>query len=186
MLHEIVVELNADLSASGCPIRVIDGYEPTRTTTYARERIVIEHDDGDTFSATRSQHRNPSIRMIRNVSARATIYAQSAAPNALDWEHYRRAEHVLDMFLVALERVLLSRKNAWSIRSGSFARPDDLRRSETPGGAVYALTFSYERGIYEQRWNGSVAQEISGVPILSTDQITTANGPPSQIPETGC
>lgn len=186
MLHEIGVELGAALAAQGCPLRVIDGPEPTKTTTYARERIVIEHDDADGFVPTQSQHRNPKIRMVRNVAAKVTIYAQSPAAGAMEWEHTRRAEHVLDLVLVALDYVVSVRKNRWTIKGGGFVRPDDLAKSDTQGGAVYALTFAVERGVYEQKWNGDVRPQVTGVPITSTDRITLAHGPSDQVPETAC
>lgn len=186
MLHEIGVELGFALAAQGCPLKVIDGPEPTKTTTFARERIVLEHDDGDSFGPTRSQHRNPKFRMVRSVAAKITIHAQSAADGATAWEHRRRAEHVLDLVLVALEKVVVARKNGWTPKGGGFVRADDLQKSEVAGGAVYELTFTVERGVYEQKWNGDVRPQVSGVTITGTDRITLANGPSDQTPETAC
>ncbi len=186
MLHEIGVELGAALAAQGCPLRVVDGPEATKTTTWARERIVIEHDDGDGFAPVRSQHRNPKFRMVRNVAAKVTVYAKSPAEGAMDWEHRRRAEHVLDLVLVALEKVLVARKNGWTPKGGAFIKPDDLQNSEVAGGAVYELKFTVERGVFEQKWNGDIRAQVSGVTITGTDLITLANGPVDQVPETNC
>jgi len=187
VIHEIGVELGAALVAQGCPLKVVDGSEPTKTSTYARERIVIEHDDGDGFGPVRSQHRNPKLRMVRTVAAKVTIFAQSPAPGAQEWEHIRRAEHILDLVLVALEKVVVARKNAWSVKGGKFVLPDDLKASDTIGGAVYELTFTVERGVYEQKWNGTIREQVSGLTIIaSNDLITLANGPTGQTAETNC
>lgn len=186
MLHEIGVELGAALAAVGCPLKVIDGPEPTKTTTFARERIVVEHDGGDGFGPTRSQRPNPKVRLVRTVGAKVTIHAQSPKPNALDWEHRRRAEHVLDLVLVALEKVIVARKNAFAFTGGRFVKSDDLAKSETAGGAVYELTFNVERAVHVQNFDGSIRTEVTGIPISGTDLITTANGPDDQAPETNC
>lgn len=186
MIHELGIELGSALAAQGCPLKVVDGPEPTRSTTFARERIVIEHDDGDAFAPVRSQHRNPKLRMVRNVAAKVTIYAQSPASGATDWEHRRRAEHVLDLVLVGLEKVILARKNGWVLKSGRFLVPADLQKSETAGGAAYELSFTVERGVFEKKWSGAVRAQVSNIPITSTDEITLANGPENQTPETAC
>jgi hypothetical protein len=186
MLHEIGVELGAALVAQGCPLKVFDGPESTKTTTYARERIVLEYADSDSFSAPRSQHRNPKHRMTRNVAAKITIFAQSAAAGATEWEHYRRAEHILDLVLVAMEKVIVARKSAWNVGSGKFISPEDLKASESIGGAVYELAFTVERSVFEQKWNGSVKEQVTDFAITSSDRIILANGPEDQTSETNC
>lgn len=190
MLHEIGVELGAALVTKGFPLKaipIVDGPEPTRTTTYARERIVIEHDDGDSFGPTFSTHRNPKVGMTRNVAGKITIYAQSPSPGATQWEHTRRAEHILDLVLVALRGVMSVRKQGIVWKGGRFIRPADLERSETQGGAVYELTFAVERGVYAQTWAGAVRPEGTvgpgGITITGTDRIT---GPAHSTPETAC
>lgn len=186
MLHEIGIELGAALAAQGCPFKVFDGPERTQTTTFARDRIVIEHDDGDAFTAVRGQRANPKHRMTRNVAAKITIYAQVKAAGSLDWEHRRRAEHVLDLVLVGLEKVILARKNGLSVKSGRFFVAEDLKKSESIGGAAYELKFTVERGVFEQKFDATIRPQVSGVAITGTDRITTTNGPEGQSSETAC
>lgn len=172
MIHEIGVELGVQLAAVNCPLKVLDGPENTKTVTYARERIVIEHDPtGDKFSNNKSQQKNPKIRVIRNIGVKITIYAQEASGGAMDWEHRRRAEHVLDLVLVALEKVLVARHNGWTLSGGRFIDPNDLATSEVQGGSVYELTFSVERGVYVQTWTGNARPEMTILP--TTIQTTT-------------
>jgi hypothetical protein len=192
MLHEIGVELAAALRTKKCPIGVVDGPEPMGTTTWGRERIVIEHDDegGDAFSHVLSQHKNPKHRATRAIGVKVTIYAQSTRPGALHWEHRRRAEHTLDIVVVALADVITARKNAWRITGGKFVTPPDLDSSEKPGGAVYELKFTVDRGVYEQKWTGEIRPQMTmakkamtGFPLLtfaevgaSGDTITRSTG----------
>ena len=85
--------------------------------------------------------------MTRNVGVKATIYAQCPSKGAFYWEHVRRAEHVLDMVLVALDIVAKKRANLVVFKSGKFVYPDDFKQGETPGGAVYELYLTFDRGV---------------------------------------
>lgn len=189
MIHEIGVELGKALAAKKCPIPVIDGPEPTDTTTGARERIVIEHDElgGDSITPARPQ-KNPKIRMIRNIGSKITIYAQAVNAGATDWEHRRRAEHVVDLVLVALDNVLTTRKNGYRITKSRFVQPKDLATSEIIAGAKYEILLSIERGIFEQMWNGDKRPEatIADGTIKGTTKVSLAHGPSGSTPETGC
>lgn len=179
MIREICVELQAELRAQGCPLSVVFGPERTAPTTYARERIVIEHDEGgDSFGPARATHKNPRVRMVRNVGAKLTIYVQSVASGAALFEHRRRAEHVLDLVLVALEKVIVVRKNGWTIKGGKFVVPADMAPSEEQSGAAYEFTFSFERAVMVQKWNGDVRQEhaLGAGEIRSTTRVSAQGG----------
>ncbi|MCL2724852.1 MAG: hypothetical protein FWD69_10495 [Polyangiaceae bacterium] len=174
MIHEIGIDLGKELAKKGCPIRVVDGPEATTTTTGARERIVIEHDEdgGDSFSNVLSQHKNPKQRMIRHIGTKITIYAQSPHAGAKPWEHRRRVEHVLDLVLVALSDVLKVRRNGYVITKGSLIQPDDLAKSEVIAGAVYDLRVSIERGVYDLTWAYEARPEVTLTGIKSRTQVS--------------
>jgi hypothetical protein len=161
MIHEIAIELKAKLLARKCPIEVIDGPEATTTTTFGRERIVLERDGGDKFGPVRGTHVNKKHRMTRVQSAKITIYAQAVAVGAMQFEHERRAEHVLDLVLVALHEVLSLRRNAYAITGGKFIAPVNLSASEKPAGAVYELAFTVDRPVMEQTWAGAARPEAT-------------------------
>ncbi len=198
MIHEIGRELLAALKAKGCPFNVLDGPEPTATTTYSRERIVLEHDEdrGDTFGPPMLQLTNPKSYATRVAGYKLTIYAQSAAAGSLEFEHRRRAEHVLDLVFVALQQIASTRKNSFSPVSGTFVQPADLAKSETIGGAVYEFRFTFDRGIVERDWDGSIAGEFTIIAgsIVNTTKASLASGPdddnnPLTVPataETAC
>lgn len=207
MMHEIGEELDAFLREARCPLRVIDGPERTQTTAMGRERIVIEHDDdtGDRFAPARGQHRNPRHRMTRVAGGKLTIYVQSGRTGAMPFEHRRRAQHVLDLVLVGLEKVIAARQArsaddrhiTWSPVSGRFVQPADLEASEHRNGAVYELRFTFDHGVRVLPWNGELAPEATiggpnGVRIRSTTKVSLAGGEgvdPNTVPdeaETSC
>jgi hypothetical protein len=160
MMHEIGLELSAELAAKGCPYSVIDGPENFGTVTWGRPRIVIEHDD-DAFSFVRSQRPNPKQRHTVRCGYKLTIYAQSTKSGAQWFEHLRLAEHVRDMVLVAMDRVAAARKNEWEPKSGKFITPDDLTGAEIAAGAVYQIAFTFDRGVQDVTWAGAAKPETT-------------------------
>jgi hypothetical protein len=182
MLHEIGVDMYAQLVAQGCPFPVYDGPERRPTTTYARERIVIEHDDDSNDSFPSGPHkatRNPRSFLTRNMAAKIRIYAQEPRPGAFEFEHRRRAEHVLDMVLVALEKVAKTRKNLWLPTSGKFIQPEDLGKSEVVGGAVYELKFWFDRGVDDYTWT------LAGPPTATIPNVGMQGNPSLTFAATG-
>jgi hypothetical protein len=155
MIHEVGVEVAAYMASKGCPFQVIDGPE-RETNTYARERVVIEHDpQGDGFADRHRTDSNPRTRLTRNIGVKVTIYAKNPRTGAPFWEHARRAEHVLDMVLIAFSIVAKKRQNLCVFRSGKFVDPPDLKDSETPGGAKYELYLTFDRGVADRNWDGT-------------------------------
>ncbi len=181
MIHEIGVDLGKLLGSKGCPFKVLDGPELRPSTTFSRERVVIEHDPNDTFVTRHVANTNTRTRLTRNIAVKVTIYAQAAAPGAAYWEHKRRAEHVLDMVLIGLAVIAKQRGNLIVFRSGKFVYPEDLKESETFGGAKYELLLSFDRGVADRNWDGSgltttVISAVypdtgAGVVIKNTDTV---------------
>lgn len=182
MLHDIGVALQAKLRERLCPIPVVDGPEATKTAGWGRERIVIEHADGDGFNLPRSTHRNPEHRFVRTVSSKITIYAQRTRSGALEFEHRDRAEAVLDCVLVALGDVAavadpLPVYNVFQPTGGRFIVPTDLEGTEVRGGAVYELDVIFERAVKVQTFTGEIAEEASvggeeGIGVNNTVQAS--------------
>ncbi len=174
MIREIGTELAARLEAKGVPVPVVDGPE-NPTTMWGRERIVIEHDDGaDSFGPPRSHRRNPSHRYTRTMSCKMTIFAKSPAAGAAIFEHRRRAERILDKVLCAMDYVAAVRKNHWAPKSGKYITPPDLAGSENPAGAVYELSFEFDRAVMDQTWAGANRPEstMSLVSMAGSPQLT--------------
>jgi hypothetical protein len=193
MIHEVAKEIGVLLKARGCPIPVVDGPEQTTPTGYARERIVVEHDEdaGDGFSPVKGSFVNPVPRAIRDIGVKVTIYTQHPELGAMPFEHRRRAEHALDMFIVALFEVAAVRRNAFNLTGGKFVQPIDLKTSEKIGGAVYELKFTIDRGIRQLTWQGEKRPEATldpetGVKAKSKTNVALANGAEDAPVETGC
>ncbi len=198
MIHEIGRELEAALLARGCPFKVVDGPEATQPVTYRDSRIVIERDEdaGDSFTTPKSQSINPRMYAVRNIGVKLTIYAQSVAAGAAPFEHRRRAEHALDMVVVALIDIAAARKNAMRITGGRLVQPIDLEKSEAVAGAVYELKLTWERGITQKTWAGAIRPEfeITADNLTSTTLVSRAFGPdddndpstPPAIAEVAC
>lgn len=176
MIHEIGRELEAELRAQGCPLAVYDGPEALQTSGgYFRERIVIEHDAQarDTFTYVLSQRTNPKQHALRHIATKISVYAQAADAGATPWEHRRKAEHVIDLIVVALDKLLRgTRKNGFTITGGGFFRPEDLADSEVDNGAAYALTLTIERGIREETYKYAIRPEV----VVGTDVAIVQQG----------
>lgn len=178
MMRDIGVKLAARLVVSGTPVAVIDGPEQTKTNTWGRERIVIQHDGADTFGPVRSYHINPKHRRTRTVSGKITIYAQSPLSGATNFEHERRAEAILDQVLIGLDYVAAVDKNKWEPKSGQFITPEDIKESERRGGAVYELKFTYDRAVIVRTWADAIRPEFTfgAGSLRSTTKVSLAHG----------
>ena len=192
MIHAIGSDLGLFFKSAGCPIPIVDGPEFRPTTTFARERVVIEHDpNGDNFASRHRADTNPRTRLTRDVGVKITIYAQQPSKGAIYWEHVRRAEHVLDIVLIGIDKIAKTRRNIVVFKSGKFIYPEDMKESETPGGAVYELLFTFDRGVADRTWDGAADPTVtisavypgtgSGVIIKNTDNVSgsTEDGGPS-------
>lgn len=189
MIHAIGKELEAKLRATGyLAATVVDGPERRKPNTFGQERIVIEYDEdgADQFASVHGLHKNPKHRATCKQACKLTIWAQAAQSGALEFEHKRRAAHIRDLAVVALNEIAHERKNLWTPASGHFVTPEDLKASEERTGAVYELKFTFDRGIAEQKWNGDFKPKGSVTKVTNTTQARLVPGPSDQIPEIGC
>lgn len=190
-LRDIARDVDAALQARGVPVRCVAGPELAQSTGYARERIVLEHDGGDTFGGPRSQRENPRARFNRSVGAVMRIYARSSAAGATVQEHRGRAEEILDHAMIVLDNVIRgTRKSTWAITGGGFEDTADLGGSDARAGALYVLRFAYDRAVIDVAWStGAAAAEAEfgdDVTIANVTQVSRANGPEGAPVETGC
>ena len=178
MIHEVGRELEAELRLKGAPFKVVDGPEPTKTTTWAGERIVIEHDDGgnDAFARPRTTSENPKRRYTRSASYKMTIYAQSPAPGAGVFEHRIRVENALDQVLCAMELIGARRHDHFEPKGGKLVTPPELVATETPNGAAYELKFTFDRGVRTATWAGAKRPEGVIANVASTTKASLETG----------
>lgn len=183
MIHEIGVELQAYFKSKKCPFDVIDGPEIRGTSTFARERVVIEHDPaGDSFVAKHKATTNPRSWGSRNIGVKITLYVKRPSKGATYWEHKRRAEALLDQVFCGLSNIAKERQNLVVFRSGKFIFPEDLKDSETPGGAAYELLLTFDRGIVETNWDGTAQPTAT----IGDGGVTIKNKTVVDATETAC
>jgi len=197
MIREIGKELQAQLRLKGCPFTVVDR-EQHKTTSWGRQRIVVEHDDdvGDQFGTAVSQSVNPKRPHVLTIGAKLTVYAQSRNDGAMEFEHRRLAYQAVTACVCAMDKVAAERKNSWRPGKGRFITPDDLARSEKFGGAIYELSFTYDRGVPDLTWAGEAQPEatLGAGTVRHTTKVSLAHGPdddddpntPPATAETAC
>lgn len=178
MLHEIGVELQNELKAKGCPLKVSDGPE-FETTTWGNDRIVIEPSGGDSFQAphiAQAPSTNPKARSVRDIGVQIRIFAHVEKAGAQVFEHRRLVDHALDLVIWALSRVVAKRKNRLVLRSGDYHVPRDLAKSDNPAGAAYELHVTIDRAVQDLTWKYGKAGEytiqpatMTGGPLVSFD-----------------
>lgn len=164
MIHAIGVALQQKLEALGVPLPVVDGPESSETVTFGRERIVIARDGDDQPLAVRSQRPNPKHRAVRGVPVKITVYAQHAEDGAMRWEHEDRADHIVDLVIVALGDVASQTApifNVWRWTRVGFVTPPLLEGTERPGGAIAELSCVFERAVFEKDWKRVIAPEMT-------------------------
>lgn len=189
MIHEVGEDLGRMLKAVGVPMPVVDGPEPTGTATWSRERIVFGYNDesGDKFAIARSQSNSQKKQYAtRSIGVKAIIYVQSPNPGALHFEHRRRADKVIDKVVVALIKIAALRKDGIAWTGGKYITPPDFKDTPQGGGVVYQLTLTFDRGIYDTKWNNDGKPTATLGKTATTDSITSANGPEGQVPEVAC
>ncbi len=185
-LHAIGVALAAYLISQGCPVPVVDGPEQP-TTTWGRERIVIEHDaGGESFGNARGLHTNARHRRTRSAAYKLTIYAQSKAAGAKTFEHRTRVENILETVLVGLDFVAATNINKWEPKSGGLVSPPDLAASEQPNGAAYELKFSYDLPIRVVTFVGDAQPEGNIAGGLNSTTNVTRNADTIDAPNVAC
>lgn len=194
-IHDVGVALGAYLTAQGCPVAVIDGPEPTKTVTWGRERIVLEHDTAASasFDGPRGLHTNARHSYSAADPYKVTIYATSRAASA-PFEHRQRAMRIREQVLSGLRFLSSVNKNRFDPKAGRFITPEDLAGSERPAGAAYELTFTYELPVRVVTFAGAAVNEATLAGLASTTKVSRAGIPdddgnpntPSVSSETAC
>lgn len=170
MIHEIAKELGDYLEAKGCGFPVYDR-EATLPTTWARNRIVVARGDEDKVGPPRFQSRNPKVHFIRTIPATITIFAQSTATGAQEFEHRRVTDNVVDMCLIALRHIAGTRRIGLAITSSKRVPLIDLEKSERVGGFAHEIAFTVERAVSERTWTGAIQSEFE-IPAEGIRSVT--------------
>lgn len=196
MIDQIARSLQTALTAKGCPVKVYTR-DVLPTATFGRERIVVDRDrdEATSFGPVKSQHRNPKYLATETEPCVLRITAQSPKSGATLYDHEERArKELLPVVLTCLRIVMAgaSWNGCWTLKTRQFIRPEDLKDSERPGGAVLEVKFAYEQGVPEMLSYAVAAKpEITfgadGHGIDNTTKISGANFPdndsdPNNVP----
>lgn len=188
-LYEIVREVDAALAARKVPFPVVYGPERTESTTWAEERVVIQHPrvpGTDTLEGPRGLAKNPRAHARCHVGAVAHIYARSPLAGAGIHDHERRARAVLDRLYVALDKTIRGAGSPWAATGGGFIVPPDAEGSSTWGGVIYELPFTYERAMQDRAWSDDPNADGAARPVgtlgglSSTTKVSFAGDPESE------
>lgn len=170
MIHEIGRELETAIAAKGCPFKVFDR-EATKPLTWGRNRIVIERAPEDKVNPPRFQSRVPKVHWVRDIVGTITIFAQSSVTGALEFEHERLCDEVVDQVLIAMRGVAGARRNGLTITKSTRVPIADLAASEKVGGVAHQITFSIERAVSEREWDGTLQAEFE-IPADGIQSVT--------------
>ena len=193
MIHEIGVELKAALAANGCPLVVVDGPEYGASVLSPVERVVIERDrDRDEpVVGPKGAGRNPRHAFDRVLAAKVTIYARDTRSGAAHYEHERRADDLVDEVLVALQKVIRTRKNAgFGIGAGRWVTLEDAKGTPVTTFAVYSIPFTVPRAVEARTYAGAAATEVdlgpTGAVLTNVVRISEqGDSTPDQQPACG-
>lgn len=199
MIAEICKELGAELAAVKCPFDVVDGPEDTDAIGFAKERVIVEYDDGgaDTFGPPMNPGAfgpQKKCRFVRTMALKVTVLAMSPKKGALYLEHRRRCELAVDLVVVALEVVAHKRKNQFRPLTGKPWTPKDQEKGATTAGYGYVLRCTFDRGVFAQTFKSEAQPTSTLAGINSTTKVSRAGYPdddddPTTIPaaaETAC
>ena len=188
MLYSISRELEAALKAQHVPFPVFFG-PPRSDTVVPNNRIVVDvgGPGSDTFTPPLATHRNPKMHFNASDAATLRIYARAPVANAAYQDHVGLALRVRESVLCELDVIVKVRKNTWQRGPGGFEPPlEDAKGSSTPGGVVYLLTFSIDRGIERRTWEGAKEREEvvigTDVSIVTTTKVSDEPGPAGTPP----
>ena len=158
MIHQMSVDVAADLQERKFPVTVVYGPERTLREAWHSALIVFERDreQGDTIDVVRGTQRNARRRYTRGVGVKVTVYAKSGVSGAMVHEHEREADAIVDGLVTQLDRWAVEGKAApleWT--ESRFLTPEEVDESELGAGAVYRLRFRVGRGVDERDYEGS-------------------------------
>ena len=190
MIHEVMVDLRALLTAAGVPMPVVDGPERTESVITPRERIVVEmlDEEHQLLPPKGANTRNPIHVRDLEIPAKVTIYAQDPRTGAHHHEHITRATKVLRSVVAALHQVLVAGKHGSKIGNPKPVKLADAKGTPVTNFFAYEVPFFVRTSVEVRTWAGAAAEE-GGAFTESTVASNTKvglQGDPTPPTETGC
>lgn len=182
-LHEVSLEVLAELEAQHCPYPLAYGPERFVPTTVGATRIQVDHvrePGADPSGPPRVQQKNPRAYGARQIACVVRVYAQSDKAGADIQDHDGLAGQLATMFDVALYKVVTRRKNAYTRPVWGFLGAEALkmRGLEAWPGSVYEARFVIEHAELDTVWTGEStgdAAATGNVADVETETTTEIN-----------
>ncbi len=164
--YDFALALAAELRARMCPVDVLTDGDPrgrAEPATFRDEYLVVADDDqqSGSFAAPRTPGGNPR-RLFRWLQPiRIAIYARSQRPNALPFEHRRRASRIART--VAASVLFVTRRAQWDIGpiSSRWITLQAMEGSDSPAGAAIELRLNLISAVEDVSFDGAAAPEIA-------------------------
>lgn len=170
MIREIGVELKTELQRQLVPFEVVYR-DVAQQTTWGRNRIVVERIAKEEVGSPRVTSVNPKRLYLRNILGKITIYAQSTAAGAKDFEHERVADNAVDAVLCALKLIAARRRQGLKIGRSEQVKVADLDKSEVAGGTKHEIEFAVERAVSKRTWANEIQPEFT-IPANGVRSVT--------------
>lgn len=164
MIHDIAKEVTADLASRGVPFGLLLNDSPKGRSSFASTRMTVEHTKGlgaDRFGPVRSMRTIDKHVATKSAGYTIEIYAKSTRGGALLLEHEVLAEELCDQIVVSLRIVSSRRENALTITGAGFVEIEGFEGSEKPGGALYVITFTFDRAVFARTWKGELTPTVT-------------------------
>jgi len=164
MIYDLAKEVALELAEQGCPYRVVYGPDRFTDVSAADTHIVFSRiGSSELVVANTSFKQNPKLRAIRRIGATVRVIASSTLPGALQEDHERLADQILDLLIIAIKKVTAVWRVEFNAVSGQFLDAESayLPGLETWPGVVYDLQIQIDRGVFDRTWQGEARPETT-------------------------
>ena len=157
MIFDLAQDVAADLASRKFPVEVRYGREPVLSRGYGSHTVTFSRDDqsGDgTPESPRGSKRNPDYRYTRGLGVVALLFIASGLPGAMQHEHERECDLVVDGLLTAIEDWAKEAMSAIEWGHLGYLAPDQVDGTEHRAAIVYEVRFQVLRGVYRKDYDG--------------------------------
>ena len=189
MIHQLAVDTAAAMHARGYPVSVYYGPERVTRDGVPSHTILFSRDleRGDAVRAPTGQRSAPRYVRVRELGVVALVRVQSTVPGAMQHEHERECDIVVDGLLAALcDLYTAGQRPPLEVTEARMLPPED--EQELFHGAVYRIRFVLPRAVERRDYDGAgpstavLADIVTSPVMLSTGGTDAERVPPLPSP----